>query len=476
VRLADPQALAGITGMLLRADGDLWLNGSRGLVRIPAAAWRAFLQAPSTTIGTYELFDAVDGYPGIAQFRAGQSSLVETRDGRLWLAGTEGAAWIAPQHLPRNRVAPPVHILGVTAGGRSLDAGAPLNLPAGTQDLQIAYTAPSFTMPERVRFRYRLEGVDDGWRDAGTRRTAYYTRLGPGRYRFVVSAANEDGVWNDKGASIDVAIAPTFVQGTPFKALCGAALVAAAWLLYRLRLRRATRQLRRMLQERAGERERIARTLHDTLMQSVQALLMLFEHARDRLPDDCPDRPLLDRTLDQARRALREGRDELTALRGAGAPAQDLVGALAPLGHILGEQFGVRFTVQVDGQHRPLCRDVAQEACFIAREALQNAFRHARATLVTLEVAYGADVFALRVCDDGRGITQPPPAGHWGLAGMRERAAAIGARLDIGPGCASPAAGGTLVALAVPASQAYEPPARRPWWRRLARNVPAGQP
>jgi signal transduction histidine kinase len=318
--------------------------------------------------------------------------------------------------------------------------------------------------------------VDDDWLDAGTRRTAYYTRLGPGRYRFVVSAANEDGVWNDTGAAVDVAIAPTFVQSAPFKALCAAACVAAAWLLYRLRLRRATLRLRRMLQERASERERIARTLHDTLMQSVQALLMLFEHARDRLPKDCPDLPLLDRTLDQARSALREGRDELTALRGAAAPAQDLVGALVPLGHILGEQFGVRFAVQVDGQRRPLCRDVAQEACFIAREALQNAFRHARATVVALEVAYGADAFALRVHDDGRGIAQAPRAGHWGLAGMRERAAAIGARLDIGPGCAPPAAGGTLVALAVPASQAYEPPARRPWWRRLARNVPAGQP
>jgi signal transduction histidine kinase/ligand-binding sensor domain-containing protein len=476
VRLADPPALAGITGMLLRADGDLWLNGSRGLVRIPAASWRAFLQAPAATIAAYELFDDVDGYPGIAQFRTGQSSLVETRDGRLWLAGTDGAAWIAPQRLPRNRVAPPVHILAATAGGRSLDAGAPLNLPAGTQDLQIAYTAPSFTMPERVRFRYRLEGVDDDWRDAGTRRTAYYTRLGPGRYRFVVSAANEDGVWNATGAAVDVAIAPTFVQSAPFKALCAAVLVAAAWLLYRLRLRRATLRLRGLLQERAGERERIARALHDTLMQSVQALLMLFEHARVRLPDDCPDLPLIDRTLDQARNALREGRDELTALRGAAAPAQDLVGALVPLGRILGEQFGVRFAVQVDGQRRPLCRDVAQEACFIAREALQNAFRHARATVVTLEVAYAADVFELRVRDDGKGITQALRPGHWGLAGMRERAAAIGGRLDIGPGCAKTAPGGTLVALTVAASQAYERPARQPWWRRLARNVPAGQP
>lgn len=472
VRLADPQALAGITGMLLRADGDLWLNGSRGLVRIPAAQWRAFLKAPAGTIATYDLFDATDGYPGIAQFRSGQSSLLEAPDGRLWLHGTDGAAWIDPARLPRNGMAPPVHVLSVSAGGRSLDASGPLTLPAGTQDLQIAYTAPSFTMPERVRFRYRLEGVDDDWRDAGPRRTAYYTRLGPGRYRFIVSAANEDGVWNPAGAALDVTIAPTFVQGAPFKALCAALLALGAWLLYRLRLRRVTLQLRRLLQERAGERERIARTLHDTLMQSVQALLMLFEHARDRLPQDCPDRPLIDRTLEQARNALREGRDELTALRGAAAPAEDLVGAVVPLGHILGEQFGVRFHVRVEGQRRTLCRDVAQETCFIAREALQNAFRHAHAGEVVLEVAYGEQTFELRVRDDGRGIREAARPGHWGLAGMRERAAAIGAHLDIGPGTD----GGTVVALTVPADLAYERPARRPWWRRFTGGIPAGQP
>jgi signal transduction histidine kinase/ligand-binding sensor domain-containing protein len=474
VRLVDPQAAAGITGMLRSADGGLWLNGSLGLVHIPAARWRAFLAAPGSTIDGYDLFDALDGYPGVVQFRQGQSSLLQTPDGRLWLHGSDGAAWIDPARLPRNRLAPPVHVTTVAANGRSVNAGRVVALPGGTEDLQIAYTAPSFTMPERVRFRYKLEGVDDDWRDAGTRRTAYYTRLGPGRYRFVVSAANEDGVWNPAGAALDVTIAPTFVQSTPFKALCGALVALGAWLLYRLRLRRATLQLRRLLQERAGERERIARTLHDTLMQSVQALLMLFEHARDRLPQDCPDRPLIDRTLEQSRNALREGRDELTALRGAASPAEDLVGALVPLGHILGDQFGVRFDVRVDGQRRPLCRDVAQEACFIAREALQNAFRHAHAGEVLLEVAYDEDAFELRVRDDGRGIREAARPGHWGLAGMRERAAAIGARLDIGPGTGKDS--GTVVALTVPADQAYERPARRPWWRRLAGRVPAGQP
>lgn len=470
VRLADAEAATGVTGMLLRADGDLWLNGSRGLVRIPAAAWRTFRAAPTGTIAHYDLFDAADGYPGIAQFRSGQPSLVAAPDGRIWLAGTDGAAWIDPAHLPRNRLAPPVHILGAVAGGRHVDASGPLALPAGTQDLQIAYTALSFTMPERVRFLYRLEGADEDWVDAGARRTAYYTRLEPGRYRFVVRAANEDGVWNEAGAALDVTIAPTFVQSAPFKALCAALLAAAGWLLYRVRLRRATLQLRRLLQERAGERERIARTLHDTLMQSVQALLMLFERARDRLPQDSPDLPLLDRTLDQARQSLREGRDELSALRGAAAPAQDLVAALVPLGHILGEQFGVRFTVRVEGRRRALCRDVAQEACFIAREALQNAFRHARAGEVALEVAYGERAFELFVRDDGRGIVQAAQPGHWGLAGMRERAGAIEARLDIGPN----GGGGTLVALAVPAGQAYERPPRRRWWRS-GRDALAGK-
>nr|WP_314545618.1 triple tyrosine motif-containing protein [uncultured Massilia sp.] len=463
VRGADPQLLAGVSGIVRDARGDMWFNGRSGLVRVPRAAWRAAVAAPEKPIGDYQLFDGVDGYPGIARMQYGQSSLVPGRDGRLWISGTDGAASIDPRQVARNPVAPPIHVLGLSEGGRHhVAAGVPA-LPAGTRDLQIDYTAPSFRMPERVRFRYRLDGVDSGWQDAGTRRTAYYNNLGPGSYRFHVGAANEDGVWTAQDATLAFTIAPTFVQGTAFKLLCAAAIAFCAWLLVRLRLRAATRQLRRLLRERAGERERIARTLHDTLMQSVQALLMLFETARDRLPADNPSRPLLDRTLEQARRTLDEGRDELYALRGAGAPGQDLAAALAPLGHMLGEQYGVRFDIAVEGTRRLLRPDVAQEACFIAREALQNAFRHARARQVQLRLRYEETAFVLEVSDDGRGLAPgPAPPGHWGLAGMRERAAAIGAHIAIG--AAEPPGGGTLVALRLDARLAYAAPPRR---RRL---------
>jgi signal transduction histidine kinase/ligand-binding sensor domain-containing protein len=463
VRAADPQLLAGVSGILRDGRGDMWFNGRRGLVRVPRAAWRAAVAAPSAPIADYQLFDGVDGYPGIARMQYGQSSLVQGRDGRLWISSTGGAALLDPQRLARNPAVPPIHILALREGGRRHGAGAVPELPAGTRDLQIDYTAPSFRMPERVRFRYRLDGVDGGWQDAGARRTAYYSNLGPGSYRFRVGAANEDGVWTARDATLDFEIAPTFVQGTAFKLLCAAALAAGAWLLVRLRLRAATRRLRRLLRERAGERERIARTLHDTLMQSVQALLMLFETARDRLPPDNPSRPLLDRTLEQARRTLGEGRDELYALRGARAAAHDLAAALAPLGHMLGEQYGVGFDIVVEGQQRTLRADVAQEACFIAREALQNAFRHAKATQVLLRLRYDEAEFVLEVRDDGRGLGPGPVRpGHWGLAGMRERAAAIGARIAIGAASADAGdGGGTLVALRLEARLAYPAPPRR---------------
>ncbi|WP_296947893.1 sensor histidine kinase [uncultured Massilia sp.] len=468
-----PGMLAGVTGIVMTPDGDLWLNGSKGLAHVRAADWRALLADPGRTTVEAELFDARDGYPGIAHFRVGQPSLVLARDGRLLVAATDGAAWIDPRRLYRNRVAPPVRLRALAADGRALALRDGMVLPAGTRNLQIDYMAASFTMPERVRLRYRLEGVDAGWQDAGTRRSAYYNRLGPGDYRFRVQAVNEDGVWNEAGATLAFAIAPTFVQGMAFKVLCVAAALLAAWLLHRLRLRRATRQLRRLLRERANERERIARTLHDTLMQSVQALLMLFEAARDRLPLDSASRPPLDRALEQARFTLGEGRDELHALRGAGRPADDLAAALAPLGRMLGEQYGVRFDVAVHGRRRPLRAEVAKEACFIAREALQNAFRHARAAAVALELDYGADAFLLRVRDDGRGIGDAAARpGHWGVPGMRERAAAIGARIAIAP---APAPGhGTLVELRLDARAAYATAPRRRWARLAGWLRPGG--
>jgi len=455
---ADPGLLAGVTGIARTADGDLWFNGGKGLVRVAAADWRAVLADPELAVVPAELFDTLDGYPGIAHFRVAQPALLLAPDGRLLVAATDGAAWIDPRRLYRNRVAPPLRLRALHADGHAVALRDASTLPAGTRNLQLDYSAASFTMPQRVRFRYRLDGVDADWQDAGTRRSAYYSQLGPGDYRFRVQAVNEDGVWNEAGATLSFAIAPTFVQGTPFKLLCGGAAVLAAWLLYRLRLRRATAQLRRLLQERANERERIARTLHDTLMQSVQALLMLFEAARDRLPPASDARPLLDRTLEQARFTLGEGRDELHALRGAGGPADDLGAALAPLGHMLGEQYGVRFDADTRGTRRRLRDAVATEACFIAREALQNAFRHARAANVALELDYGDKAFLLRVRDDGRGMD--PEAlrpGHWGLAGMRERAAAIGAQIGIGPG----PQGGTLVELRIEARAAYAAPKRR---------------
>jgi signal transduction histidine kinase/ligand-binding sensor domain-containing protein len=462
----DPDALAGVTGMLRGADGDLWINGGKGLVHITAAAWRAWRAAPPGTPVALELFDALDGYPGIAQFRAGQASLVQDREGRIWIAGSNGAARIDPRRLYRNTVAPPLQVRALLASGQAASLASPVLAP-GTSDVQIDYAAASYTMPERVRFRYRLDGVDAGWRDAGDRRTAYYTRLDPGSYVFRVIAANEDGVWNTDGARIAFSIRPTFVQGVPFKLLCAALLLAGAWLLHRLRLRRATMQLRRLLQERANERERIARILHDTLMQSVQALLMLFERARDTLPPERAEQSLLDRTLALARTTISEGRDELSALRGAAGVTGDLAGALTPVALLLGEQYGVGFEVVISDDTRVLRHGVAHEASFIAREALQNAFRHAGASKVVLELDFGAR-FSLRVRDDGRGMAHHAGgSGHWGLIGMRERAAALGATLDLD----AADGGGSVVALSLDGRKAYDSGGAWPFWTRLRRRL-----
>lgn len=459
VSAADPQAFTGITGIMRTPDGDLWVNGSRGLVHIAAAAWdalrRTTLQGGATSMNPLacEVFDTLDGYPGNSQFRAGQSSLVLDHQGRIWLNGSTGVARIDPARLYRNRIPPPMQIRALETGNRTYATRNPVTLPPGTTELQIAYAAATYTMPERVHFRYRLDGVDADWRDAGSRRMAFYTRLEPGTYHFLVEATNEDGIRSVQPAGATFRIAPTFIQSAPFKVMCAVLVLMLGYALYRLRLRYATMQLRRLLRERVDERERIARMLHDTLMQSVQALLMLFERAYEKLPAGDPERSLLGRTLALARATVTEGRDELSALRSAAGAAQDLAAALAPLGNLLSEQYGVTFATRVDGIPRALRPEVAFEIIFIAREAMQNAFRHAGATTIALELDYAATTFTLRVRDDGRGMTDQAAApGHWGLAGMRERAAVMKARLDMVPATPS----GTVVTLILDGPAAFQ--------------------
>ncbi|MET0543285.1 MAG: triple tyrosine motif-containing protein [Variovorax sp.] len=324
-----------------------------------------------------------------------------------------------------------------------------------------------------MQFKYRLAGLETEWQDGGNQREATYTNLGPNRYRFQVIAANQDGIWNEEGSSIAFTIAPAWYQTAWFHALCALAAALLLFTLYRLRLRQVSAQIRGRLEARLAERERIARELHDTLLQGIQGLILRFQVATDRIPSGEPARELMEKSLDRADRLLAESRDKVKDLRSCASEAQTLDQALAIEGVHFAELHPAGFRISVLGSARELHPLVHEEGLLIGREALGNAFLHARAADIEIELTYADDALRLRVRDDGEGIGHDVLAaggrpGHFGLIGMRERALKLGAHLDV---WSKPGAG-TEVELRVPAAVAYPRVARpaRAWgWAQALR-------
>lgn len=443
----------GASGVVAAPDGTLWINSARGLVRIAATELRRAIADPAYRV-RYRRYDENDGLFGTTAPMLPAPSMVRTANGELVISTTSGVYRFDPASSPGNRVVPPVHVTGISAAGFTHAAGQAVRLPAAPGNVRIDYTALSLAVPHRVRFQTMLEGVDTGWQDAGERRSAFYTRLDPGTYTFRVKAANDDGVWNEQGATLRFDIPPTMTQTLWFKVLCALALALAAFGLHRLRLRMALRRQSRVFEARVAERERIARDLHDTLLQSVQGLIMHFRRIALRTPDDAPTRPMMQEALSLATEVLEEGRDKVGELRVA--PDGDLAALLEAHGRRLAAQNGTAFTVAREGAPRRLHPPVHDEVLAIAREAVRNAFLHAQAANIGVTLHYGDRDFTLTVRDDGIGIDgerRHGRAGHWGIPGMRERAAELGATLalDSAPGR------GSTWRLQLPARLAYAP-------------------
>jgi signal transduction histidine kinase/ligand-binding sensor domain-containing protein len=441
-----------VFGFVRDSQGALWLYTQCGLVQIAATALQAWWEHSEAQI-PLRVFDSFDGVqPGRAPFR----SAARSPDGRLWFVNLSLLQMIDPAHLDGNPMPPPVYIEQVIADRRSYLAKDGLRLPALTRDLEIDYTALSFMAPQKMRFRYRLEGRDTEWQDSGTRRQAFYTDLRPGHYRFRAIASNNDGVWNETGAAVDLEIPPAFGQTRWFLAIWVVAGAAALWLLFILRLRQLQERIRSRLEERLLERERIARDLHDTLLQGMQGLVFKFQAAAESLPSSDSNRDRLEEALDLADEVLEDGRDKLAGLRGFRSESQELFAALTILGQSLADERSITFHSELEGEPKVLHPIVREEAYRIGAEALTNSFNHAKAGSIELEIRYGTAALRLLVRDDGVGIeesmlAEPSRANHFGLVGMRERAAKISSRLEIftRPGA------GTEVHLRVPATMAY---------------------
>ena len=360
---------------------------------------------------------------------------------------------------------------------RHTPATSGLRLPAQLRDLTIDYTALSLVAPEKVRFRFKLEGQDPDWRETVNNRHVQYSNLAPGNYRFRVIAANNSGVWNEEGASLDFSIAPAYWQTNWFRALCVVAFIALLWGLYLLRVRHLARQFNMTLDARVNERTRIARDLHDTLLQSFHGLLLRFQTAMDLLPNRATEaKQVLGSAIDQAAEAITEGRDAVQGLRSSTTETNDLADAIRTIGEELaadeGANHGVVLRVEAQGGPRPLHPIVRDEILRIAGEALRNAFRHAEAKQIEVELRYDERDLRLRVRDDGKGIdpkvlSQGGREGHFGMHGMRERAKLIGGKLTVWSGLDS----GTEVELSIPAAHAYTSSSTSTWRSWLAEKL-----
>ncbi|WP_296952828.1 two-component regulator propeller domain-containing protein [uncultured Massilia sp.] len=460
LRAADPDVLRNVSGRVITPDGNRWFNGAAGLVRVRADDWRRSVDDPAVPL-RYRLFDALDGYPGHAVIENRWPSAWSPDGRHLWLATTGSVVrFDTGARLPAIP-APTASILRVATDGESYAPRGPLALPAGTGSLRIEYTAPVLHAPERVRFEYRLDGIDRGWQDAGNRRAISYTNIGPGDYVFRVRALDEDGLTGPEDATLALSVAPTLTQSGWFRLLCLASVAMLGVALYRYRVRRLTARLAERMRVKTAERERIARTLHDTFLQTVQGLVLRVDAVAAALPPGDGARRQLEALLADAGRAIGEGREQLQELRAGDALVLDdvLHDAVARLR----AAHGIDVALRVEGERRALDPLVADEVADVAREALRNACRHAGAAHVRATLSYGRQALALLVADDGRGFPDEvlragARAGHWGLVGLRERATRIGARLAVGNG----PRGGAQVTLEVPAARAYAaaPPSR----------------
>jgi signal transduction histidine kinase/ligand-binding sensor domain-containing protein len=458
LRLAQAPDIRRVTGMVQDQQGSLWIHSSDGLYRVSAQELQRFWSAPQQACAG-ELFNFEDGIRGLGAQVRPLPSLALGADGRVYYATTSQTGWIDPRTLRRNPLPPTVLIESLGVGEQSYAATNGLLLPERTTAIDLAFTATALSIPGRVRLKYRLDGVDSDWREASRDRHVQYTNLAPGPYRFRVIAANEDGVWNMQGAQFEFRIKAAFWQTMWFRVLCVLAVFLIAVLCYRWRIavvrRRAEAHAATRHEATLQERTRIARTLHDNLLQAAQALLLRFQTVQTRLAPQPEMQAMLDKVIDYAEKLVESTRDEVMGLRSE-PPCEEIIAALhSAVASAAPGREGLLHH-ETAGEPRPLRSDAAVEILYVLREAVLNSVLHADATRIDVLLRFNPDGFEGQVQDDGIGISadmaRDGRAGHWGLAGMRERVARLGGQIDIVTG----ASGGCTVRFTLPAHAAYQ--------------------
>ena len=445
-----------IFGLAEDKKGWLWVATSNHVLRVKREKLlRGTLQQDD--VREYGLADGLRSTEGVKR----SSSVVADALGRIWISTSRGLSVVDPSHMVRDSPPAIVHLDAIAADGSAIDTGNSIHIPPSHRRITFNYTGLSLAVPGRIRYRYFLEGFDRNWSQPTAAGETVYTNLGTGPYRFRVTASNSDGMWNGPETAISFHVDPVLWQTWWFRSACLLTAAFLAWMAYRYRVRQVTSRLDMQFEERISERTRIAGELHDTLLQSVQGLILHFQRARNLLPAN-PGEAVqrLDIALDRAEQAITEGRNAIHDLRSSALSESDLEQALTALGKELSPIDGRDaevLKVVVEGATKPIRPILRDDVYRIVREALRNAFRHADAQHIEAEIVYGEKLFRVRIRDDGKGINpnllEQAPAGHWGLVGMRERAKRIGGQLEVW----TEHDAGTEVELVVPGSIAYGP-------------------
>ena len=459
-----------LLGLLEDGEGNLWFISNQCVFRLSLKELNDFADGKISFLYPVS-YGTAEGMRS-TESNGGSPGGWIARDGRIWFPTLCGVVAIDP--TAGNRIPPPVMIEEAWANKLALARNGRTSVPPGNDTFDFRFTALSFSAPEKLRFKYRLDPFDKDWVNAGTRRTAHYTNMGPGEYFFHVAAVNNYGVSSEQDAAVRFQLQRYFYQTIWFRALCALFVLVLVWAVYQWRLQQVHHQFEMTLEARVSERTRIARDLHDTLLQSFHGVLLRLQTVSQLLRE----RPMeaqekLDSTIDQVAEAITQGRDAVQGLRDSTVQDNDLALAISTLGEELATDSTSQrpgFRVAVEGEARDLHPILRDEVYKISAEALRNAFQHAQARKVEVEIRYDDEQFRLRVRDDGKGIdpailSRQGTKRHYGLPGMRERATLIGGKVTVW----SEVNAGTEVELRVPASTAYTADRRASWLsRRLA--------
>ena len=445
-------------GMSEDKQGWLWIATSDHVLRVSNQKLSSGVLSPAEVCE----YGSADGLPNPRGVKRNRSVVADSL-GRIWFSTSRGVSVVDPSHIMNTATPALPHVEAIMADNDPITVGDVVRIPSSRKRITFRYSGLSLAVPERIRFRYSLDSFDRGWSEPTAAREAVYTNLSPGSYRFRVIASNSYGQWNDSEAAVSLEVDPAYYQTIWFRSLCLAAFLALLGALYRLRLRQVAQQFNVRLEERVGERTRIARELHDTLLQSFHGLLPRFQAVQNLLPGRTAEaQQVLEAAVDDAARAITEARDAVQDLRLSITVTNDLAKAIEVLGEELrahqtsANGASTDFSVRVNGTAKNLHPMLRDEMYRITGEALRNAFHHAHARRIEVEIAYDRRQVCVRVRDDGIGIdatvlSQEGRSGHFGLRGMRERSKGIGGQLDVW----SEREAGTEVELTIPASVAY---------------------